>query len=150
MKYIPFNLDDAKHGFPVMNKNGDKVEIIRDDLNSSLYPLLGIITSKDDGEQMSGTYTLEGQYCFVIKDDIRNLVMAPLNYSGTKWLNLYFGKNNDIVVGNSIFDTEEEATMSGHRPIGLPHALRYIATVPVKIDWSNENTGIKEPAGQTC
>ena len=134
--YLPFDLEAAKAGRPVMTARGEKVEIVRFDLNNEKYPLLGVITL-ENGKQEAETYTIQGRQTIVSHPDENpmdfDLVMAPLEYKDTMWVNVYFdGGNGRVVKGNYVFSSENEAKVESR---SAAPRLTYLDTVAVKVEW---------------
>ena len=134
--YKPFDLEAAKAGRPVMNLMGERVEIVRFDLNNEDYPLLGIVTRKD-GTEVPETYTLTGRQWNGNRDETPwefDLVMAPLECKERYFVNVYFNNmTKAIKTGNGFFSSEEEAIEHGSDM--MPYGLNYLDTVPVEVEW---------------
>ena len=134
--YRPFDLEAAKAGRPVMNVAGERVEIVRFDLNNEDYPLLGIVTRKD-GTEVSETYTLTGRQWNGNRDETPwdfDLVMSPMEIKERYFVNVFFdNRTKTIETGNGLFSSEEEAIE--HGPDMMLYGLNYLDTVPVEIEW---------------
>ena len=128
-----FDLEAAKAGRPVMSENGEKVELVRFDLNNELYPILGIITHWN-GTQDCEQYTLDGRRVRHTSEDLEegDLVMVPLEYEDTFWINLYLGRDSRVVAGNGVFSSEEKAK---EESCLAAFGLTYLDTVAVKVEW---------------
>ena len=134
--YKPFDLEAAKAGRPVMNVIGERVEIVRFDLNNEDYPILGIVTRKD-GTEVSGTYTLTGRKWKGGTDKTPgedDLVMATMVYQERCFVNVFFNnRTKAIETGNGLFSSDEEAKEHGFDL--MPYGLNYLDTVPVEVEW---------------
>ena len=134
--YKPFDLEAAKAGRPVMNVIGERVEIVRFDLNNEDYPILGIVTRKD-GTEVSETYTLTGRQWNGNRDETPgdfDLVMSPMEIKERYFINVFFNnRTKTIETGNGLFSSEEEAKEHG---LDMKfYGLNYLDTVPVEIEW---------------
>ena len=140
--YLPFDLEEAKAGRPVITRTGYSVHIITFETKAPIYPIVAIITHKDGRESVK-TFTREGRFrCYCESDE--DLVMAPLEYSNTFWINLYLGRDSRVVVGNGIFISEHEAKEESHLK---PFGLTYLATVAVKVEWHEGEPQPRTAAG---
>ena len=128
--YLPFDLEAAKAGRPVMTRRDDSVHIITFEMVAPTYPIVAIITHKNGREPVK-TFTRDGRFrCYYESDE--DLVMAPLEYKETFWVNLYLGRNGRVVIGNGVFSTEEKAK---EESCLAAFGLNYLDTVAVKVEW---------------
>ena len=119
-----FNLDEylVKPSRKVVTRNGRNVKIIYTDKKGD-YPIIALIESQPDYEEVVGTYTRNGCWCLSGADSINDLFFAPEKHEG--WVNVYRNSGPLGMNCGSIFKSEEEARRSG-----TPAA---VATV--KIEW---------------
>ena len=59
--YLPFDLEAAKAGRPVMTRRGDKVDFITCDLNKTEWPIAAIITDRETGCQQVRSFLRNGR-----------------------------------------------------------------------------------------
>lgn len=102
-----FDLESAKAGAKVQTRNGRKARIVCYDVNSDKYPLLVLVSNKEDNRELPYLYTIDGKTIInSVKQDVFDLVMAPETH--IKYSNFY--KTTDGSIWNGIWhNTIEEA-----------------------------------------
>lgn len=99
----PFNLEEAKAGKPVCNRDGNDVRIICFDKRSYRnYPIVALHTEGDIEEMLLHNINGKSQ-CFSRFD----LFMKSEKKEG--WVNIYKGACNEHLCCNHIYSTKEEA-----------------------------------------
>ena len=131
--YRPFDLEAAKAGRPVMTKMGDSVEIVSFEMHNPSYPIAAIITQRETGLQAVGSFTQDGRvFDEGGEESPGDLVMAPLEYKDTFWINLYLGRNGRVMAGNGVFSSEAKAK---EESCLAAFGLNYLDTVEVEVEW---------------
>lgn len=120
----PFNLEDAKKGYPVCTRSGRKARIVCYDCKGE-YPIIALLDA--NSYEVSIKYTAKGEYTSSVADHDLDLMMAPVKREG--WVNLYRYKER-IFPGKKLYDTKEQAIEEGIPAIG------YVSTS--KIEWKEE------------
>ena len=93
-KLIPFDLERAKAGDPVITGDGKDVRIICFDRNSEKFP---IVVLKEDGSVMF--ITEKGHFSQIKGEIIRDLFMKPKKKPKTNrvgWINIYPNNVGDL------------------------------------------------------
>ena len=103
----------------VVTRDGRDVRIICTDMKSG-YPLIALVTDKEDNKESLLVYKENGRYYF--QDSINDLFFAPIKREG--WVNIY-SEQEYRYPGENIFNTKEEAIKYKD--------INYIATI--KIEW---------------
>jgi hypothetical protein len=97
-----FDLERAKAGDPVIQRNGLPARIVCFDVKNDNYPLI-VVRTEDIGEESFSSYTESGKLWLGDDKSHRDLFMAPQKI--TYWYNLY--KVGGLA--SDYFDSKEEA-----------------------------------------
>ena len=121
-----FNLDEylKNPSQKVVTRDGREVRIICTDMKQSNYPLVALVTDKEDNKESLLVYKENGRYCF--QDSINDLFFAPIKREG--WVNLYKGIVKDYLpsAGQKVYKSKESAITNKRDD-------NYLTTV--KIEW---------------
>ncbi len=143
--YRQFDWEAAKAGRPVMTRIGDRVEIVSFEMHHPSYPIAAIITQRETGLQAVGCFTLDGKAFDTGEESPGDLVMAPLEFSDTFWVNLYLERDSRVMAGNGVFSTEEKAK---EESCLAAFGLNYLDTVAVKVEWHEGEPQPRTAAGE--
>ena len=127
---LPFDLEQAKAGKPIITRDGRKARILAFDLQDTRYPICAAVTvpTPSGGTKESVcTYTLDGYYSVSHLSDY-DLHMLVTQTMKTGYVNIYRDNYDDhaIVKYGRVYETEEEAI---HH---LDKTSRYLGTSPVQ------------------
>ena len=119
-----FNLDEylKNPSQKVVTRDGREVRIICTDMKQSNYPLVALVTDKEDNKESLLVYKENGRY--YLQDSINDLFFAPIKKEG--WVNLFKDEELPFVNGD-VYKSEKDAKEAA---IGEPD---FIASV--KIEW---------------
>jgi hypothetical protein len=119
----PFDIEKAKSGHPVCNRDGQDVRIICYDKVGD-FPIVAL-HKFSDGSENACDHCLNGKVTDSKHKYMGDLFMKPIKV--TKWINIYHkGKNDFVFYG--FYDTEEEAKEGAADDV--------IRTV--KVEWEEE------------
>lgn len=121
----PFDLEKAKAGHRVVTRDGRPVRIVCYDRKINNYPILALVPAKFDDVEIIVKYTLNGRYLLVGENEF-DLMMAPVKHEG--WTNLYRNGSDFVVLGESVYESEEEARLGAWEG-----STTYIG--PIEIEW---------------
>lgn len=102
-----FDLEAAKAGAKLQTRDGRQARIVCYDVNNKDYPLIVLITNKENNKELPYLYTIDGRnnINYINQDDF-DLVIAPQTY--IKYSNFYRDTNGNIWNG-VWYDTIEKA-----------------------------------------
>lgn len=115
-----FNLEKAKAGQKVMTKGGNSVRIVCYDVKNSYFPILALVTNKENKEEIS-SYTKDGTSFSLGYESDLDLVMVPELREA--WINIYSSP-----IPFNRYETRKEAIKNIARGAG------YVDTI--RIEWT--------------
>lgn len=126
----PFDIELAKQGRTVQTRNGKPARIICFDKKSENYPILALVESEKNCEDVC-SYTNDGH--LYKTNEETNLDLFMVGECKVGWVNMYYDEEFNSYSCGIVYKTEEEAVENSREVESDSNQYKYIKTF--KIEW---------------